>query len=519
MNTAAPTRTLAERPADRSVPLLCALTGIALLVALTAISTRVGFVSPDSWSYLMMADSLLEKGSCEIGGKYSAIHPCGYPAMIAVVAWIGQIEPFLAGKLLNLAMLAGTGGLAWRATRNPLFGFLFIANPVVLSLGHYLWSENAFILSVALVFYGIVRLSERQGHALDHVAILAGLVIGVTTRYYFAPYAFLIFLAVWAVYGSRLALRVLPWFVVSAFLFLGYLFFNHQVSGEITGMPRIPAPESLGFLSSRFAGYLWQESQRYTLAYVPLLAALALPLLFRTTVPSSVPDGRPYRLMMLLGGAYLVLAFAMRLYTQYDLYGERTVGYGFSFLISAVLASRLRLPAARTAGLAALSLTAAASLFLSQKELYTGLLGPHADAYLGKTFSEAMNAYRAPEEIRAADAVVPFNLPSPKWSVAPNSHYYYGRNTKSIYIEAAPYSVRETHDELKTRLQEYGSGCFLDFTHVNSRKDMDYILNITFPIGSQESGARDFDFAYDQKLAERLREVFVPNAAVPCSMF
>lgn len=504
-----------------------AIAGSITLALMAYVATRVGFISPDSWSYLLLADSLLQQGSCSIGQQYVAYHPCGYPALIALTSWLGHVEPHLAAKLLNAALLAGGGWFVYRASGNPLFGFLFAINPITLAIGHYTWSETTFLLSSAMVFYGLVRLSRPLNRALYHGVLIAGLLLGISTRYYFAPYAFLIFLCAARVYGLPLCKRVFPWFVLTALLFFAYLAYNVSVTGHLTGMQRIPAPESFRFLSLSFLDYLVRGSARYLLAALPVILLLAYSALRNRgqRAGANTDTANPaYRLMTLLGLSYLLLAFILRAVTHYDIYDERTVGFGLSFVLSAQIARQFRAFSPAAAGFIALAAVAAVSLLLSHRTLYTDIVHQRGDAYLEQNLTEALAAYPDTGPLQAGDSVVYFNLPGPKWSVAANPAYFYAEGVNATYIKTAPYATRETRTRLKNRLADYQGRCFFDFRHVKNRQELEYILSQRFAIdalpgifGGQEAG--ESEPVYDPGVAQRIGEIFMPQALVPCKAF
>src|SRR5690606_34101260 len=60
---------------DRLALLATLFCGLAAIFVMVVVSYQAGFVSPDSWTYLMMAESVRSIESCSISGEYVAYHP------------------------------------------------------------------------------------------------------------------------------------------------------------------------------------------------------------------------------------------------------------------------------------------------------------------------------------------------------------------------------------------------------------------------------------------------------------
>lgn len=504
------------------------------LFVMAFVANSLGFVSPDSWNYLRLAESFSKGDGCSIGGEYFAVFPCGYPALISLTSWATSLDLFSSSKLLNVFALALSVFFVYQATKNFLLGVLILLNPITLAIGHYTWSENAFLLAVSLVFYASTKAFYGSSGLKLALPILAGLLVGVTSRYFFGPYAFLMFISIWLVYGRLVAVRVFPYFAIAGIVFFGYYVFNKVMTGHGSGMPRIPSPESLVFLFAHFVKYSVKQLVIYAAALSPLMIFCVYFFfskrgLVRRRGAFSFQSLRSYDyapliLMMVFGAFYLLLSFGMRVYAQYDLYGYRTVGYGFVFFVSAavVMATKLSGMKFGMRGMLAIFGVAVFSIFLSQRGAYLGFLSDSRGESYEISFHESIDGYGADLDVRGV--VVPFSVPSPKWSVSPNPDLFYKDGVKVLVPYTAPYRERESFEEFSRRLISEESPCYYDFTRVESDFELEKILGAQYPIDisfSESFLSPVFikDFRYDQAVSSHIRELFLPGRLVECGAY
>ena len=76
--------------------------------------------------------------------------------------------------------------------------------------------------------------------------------VGCLSRYFYGPFAVIIFIALWLTYGRKVALKTLPAFFMAGVFYIAYQKYNIVLTGYGTGMPRIPARESLFLLNLVF---------------------------------------------------------------------------------------------------------------------------------------------------------------------------------------------------------------------------------------------------------------------------
>lgn len=509
--------------------LSASLVAFSALMVVLYVSLEVGFVSPDSWNYIRISESLSGGDGCSVRGEYFAVFPCGYPALISLFSLVSGLDAFSSSKFLNVILLSLSGALVYSATKNALAGLLVLLNPITLHIGHYTWSENAFLLSFSLVFYSVTIIHKRCGEVSLTIAglLLFGLLSGISSRYFFGPYALFMFFCIMAIYGKKTSLKIFPYFAFAGVLFVAYYAFNKIVTGYGGGMPRIPSPESLVFLLA----YFFRSSAKLVVACLVSLSPVFF-LLFRHIYLVGAfrgkseeyrhlfsDDFKPLLLLFLLGIAYLFLSFVMRIYVQYDLYGSRTIGYGFVFIFSSLVAIIAKLVGydLNLRGSLIFLGVAIISLVLSQRDYYIGFLFDSREDY-AEGFYESLDKYRG--QLRIDGVVVPFNVPEPKWSVAANPDIFYSGDFIVIKPRIAPYWEKETFDEFYARALSYGMDCYYDFTRVSSTHEMQEILDAEYPVDlTFSNGIKPgviSEKRFHSSFKEKILEVFSPGKLVAC---
>ncbi|HVE06257.1 MAG TPA: hypothetical protein VNE00_03310 [Paraburkholderia sp.] len=497
------------------------------LAALAAVA--YGFLTVDSWNYLHLAQALREGQGCSVDGAYFAIFPCGYPLAIALLAPSHDIASLIvSSKATNLVLAFGGFWLLTKTFRHPLVPALVMLNPLTLGLYQYTWSENLSLFAFCGALFALDRIhgsAARYGKAALLVGLLAVfLIIGCSSRYFFAPFAAAMFVGVWLAYGRRTALISLPAFVVAALFFVGYQKFNVEMTGFGTGIERIPAPETFGFLLLKFLLQLAKESAWFALAGALLLWLARrhwTPLTRVTAVAGySGGDARACRLLFYSGLGFLLLAFYLRTKTQYDLYSPRTVSYGLTFVAAATIGLVTRIeprrgwPALPVAlyGIVALAVSQDLLLpFQIKDSLKNGYV--YAPQLLDRYHSKATDA----------DAIVSLQVPDLTRMVDGFGSLYYPKGATIVEIYAAPYRVRDTLNDLKERIGGlHARSCVIDFTPFHSRAQLQDYVDQTYPV--------EFSFAsllhvpgtiqrpdFDPSVKDYLLRVFRPGQFVPCT--
>lgn len=490
---------------------------LSALVFIMFYSINIGYVSPDSWNYLRLANALIEQGSCSINGEYFSVFPCGYPASIALISTLSAgLDTFAASKISNLIFLSASFFLIHRASGNLLLSFLIIVNPITLDLYHFTFSENAFLFSFSLSFYTISKIHKHG--ITPHYAILLtlALIFGISARYAFGPFAFLMFITCIIVYGKSTSLKIFPYFALAGITYISYLAFNHYQTGYSTGMPRIPAPESLSFLIMYFGYFNALSFLKIAIAASPVIYVIRSELISTIKAP-SLPENiknNPLSFIFVLGSIFLIVLFYLRTQTQYDLYNARTAGYSLVFIYASAITYifNKNTPVLKTSHIV---LTAILSILVSQpKDYFKTVTG--TQTYID--FSELMDAYTS--KIENASAVYSPLTPAPAEHISVNKSAFYN-GAAIIEADMAPYYEPDTLSSFNSKIAQYKEGCFYDFTHINDKDQLDKKLSETFRSGIGFRGSSFMpEIVHTPRLTEELRQhlhsVFIPGKAVPC---
>ncbi|MFC0694660.1 hypothetical protein [Paraburkholderia humisilvae] len=481
-----------------------------------------GFLTVDSWNYLHLAQSILQGDGCTVDGSYFAIFPCGYPLAIALTAPSHEIaDLILSSKATNLMLAFGGFWLLMNSFRNVLVPALVIINPLSFGLYQYTWSENLFLFAFCGAVYAISRLHRSEQRYWNVFLLAMFLMIGCSARYFFAPFAAAIFIGAWLAYGRKTALFALPAFVVSAVFFIAYQSFNVHTTGFGTGIARIPAPETFGFLTFKFILQLAKEGVWFGVAAV-LFLWLARKHWSWPSQPGSAARGgndvRACRLLMVAGLGFLLLAFYLRTQTQYDLYSPRTVSYGLTFVAAAWIGMMTR-ARARTFPAVPLALYGGLILLVAQD----GLLPFQLKEALSGNYifpSQALTRYQS--EGTNADVIVTLQLPDVSPMVDGFYGLYYPKGKAIVNVLSAPYGIPDTVADLKSRIaSQHAGSCVVDFTPFQTRKDLQDYVDQTYPVEFRfASLTRVLDTIerpdFDPSVRDYLLRIFQPGRYAPC---
>jgi hypothetical protein len=499
-------------------PYLAVLAGLLCLTAGLAIA--FGYISVDSWYYMLLAQGLRDGHPLQLHGQYMAVYPLGYPALLALTAPLARPEVMMiTAKLVNIALLGADAWLIWRASGHVLMATLVAINPVSLVIAMYSWSENLELFAICASLYLIVRLAEAPDR-LRLVLLAGALIAGVFSRYFFSPFTFLLFLAVWLVYDRRLALRVLPAFCAAGLVYLAYQGINWAVTGYATGMPRHAAPEAPLLLIRQFLTAVGWNGLKIAIA-AALLAGIARLGGDR----DAAPEREAASLVLGAGAAFLLLAFALRMRTYFDPFNTRTLGYGL-VLIAAGLVGRLTPPHARRLPVAALIACGLFSVvfaddFAIPQDLHDLVTDPEDYSFPAASLAQLRG--HPPAD---ADLIVSFQLPVTgldATNVDNVPEVFYGPDTDTLAPLGAPDNPPEHVAAFTARLADMDDqACYVDFTPYASAADFAAYLNAQYLIDRRWS-FRDWRFhkvktdVLAPDMRARLRQGFVAGRYVPCA--
>ena len=495
---------------------LAVLAAVLLLTGVLAV--LFGYISHDSWYYIFLAQGLRHGVGCVSGGEYMAIYPCGYPAILALTApSVSLPSLMISSKVANLLLLAGSFALVWKASGRLLVATLMAVNPVTLNIAMYTWSENLLLFCTCGVFCALSALSDNHRRVWPYVLLGGMLALGCFARYFFGPYAFLLFLCAFAAFGRWTALRALLLFVVAGAVYLGYMAFNKHLTGFGTGMPRTPAPESPWFLLRQFIAAFGSNGLG-----IAVTSALYLGL-----ARSRLSFGRremapPVKFVLLAGLGFLALALALRLRTQFDPFDTRTIGYGIVFL-AAGLAGWLAAPRDERTFHPVLALAACglvAAIFADGWNIPEDIHDMFDGGYAIPALALSQLRRQGPHY----ETIVYFDLPDVGDDVGAVDNVedlYYGDDTSLVNPSGWPDGYDTAKSFLKKLDDEDSDSCAFDFTAFASVQDFKTFLDQTYTLDhrfwpARGQPARVEKRIYDPGLEDYLLKIARPGQMVPC---
>ncbi len=510
----------------RNSSIIYLITAASLLAGFAALAVLFGYISVDSWYYMLLAQALRHGQGCSLHGEYSAVYPCGYPAILALTAPVATpAVMMISSKIVNLLLLAAGFWFVLKASRHVFMAALVILNPVTLIIGMYTWSENLLLFCFCGTVFAISQIHADQRKWAAYALLTGFLILGCSARYIFGPFAFLLFLCVWPSFGRQTALRVFPCFCVAGLVFLAYQIFNHEITGFATGMPRVASPEAPLLLIRQFFIALGINGLGVMIA-AALLTGISFRQLSRVRGGESA---RPAALFITLAGlSFLALAFFLRLRTQFDPYNTRTIGYGIVLIIAGlvglVVHIRKQAGMARPATLwPVLAMCAAAVFSLAYADngaLVQSITDSFDDFQFPATSLNTLKSAGPP-----VDAVVFFQLPVPgldSANVDNIGEIYYGKTVTLL----TPTQGEDGLPEMPAALLHQVNGleskrCYFDFTPFATTADFRTYLDdatlidhrLTKLTGPWRTVERP---NLNPQMQLYLSRIFQPGRLVPC---
>ena len=509
-------------PRNNSLIYLIAVTSLLAVVALMAV--LFGYISVDSWYYMLLAQALRHGQGCSLHGEYSAVYPCGYPAILALTAPIATpAVMMISSKIANLILLAASFWFVLKASRHVFMAALVILNPVTLFIGLYTWSENLLLFCFCGTVFVLSLIHADHRKWASYVLLTGFLILGCLARYVFGPFAFLLFLCVWPAFGRQTVVRVFPCFCIAGLAFIAWQVFNHEITGFATGMPRVPASEAPLLLVRQFLIALGINGLGVLIAAI-LLIGVSFRQLSRVRGGEAA---RPAALFITLAGlSFLALAFALRLRTQFDPYNTRTIGYGIVWvnagLVGLFVHIRKQDGMARPATLRpVLAMCAAAVFSLAYADngaLVQSIMDSFDDFQFPATSLAALKSAGPP-----ADAVVYFQLPVSgldSANVDNIGEVYYGRDVTLLTPAQGEDGLPETPAALLDQVRGLANKrCYFDFTPFATASDFQIYLGGSTLIDRRrvnESWQNVERPTLEPHMQAWLARIFQPGRFVPC---
>ena len=504
------------------------LLAVVIVAGVNAIvATWLGYLSPDSWTYLQLAQAIKGGGVPLMGGHYFAVFPLGYPLMLALISLGSTLTAMIVlSKVTNFAFLVLIVVMLEHMGAPLLLAGLVGGSVVVLLIASFTWSENlvfvAFFVSMSAIYW-----RHHGGRSIQLLSLCIALIIGSLARYFFGLFLVPMALAYVLAFRSQLRIDVLVSMLIALLAFLSYLAMNYHVLGFATGMPRIPAPENSLTLLSQFA-----------IANILCFACAVVPILFSIWLLQMDPRlDRGAQFVMLCGLAYLGLMAIVRFRFHIENFGSRILGPGW-VMVAAGLALACRAqtePASVTLGSmtprglrliidaldrranrikahvrhARMGIIFAFGLFALVSVHSRNIALAALRGELFESPSVSLSDYRKNQvNYENIDGVVSLTVPDVRRTISRNDALYYGDVAVFLPSGDAPDS-RIEKSEFMSRLEAFQAehpNCRIDFMKISSLDELNEIFR-------HESEARRMSFALKQAFVS----IFAPNTTVACS--
>ena len=456
-------------------------------------SSYFGFLSQDSWKYIYLVQSIEEGKLCSINNKYFAVFPCGYPFIISIFNFSNNIETIIiTSKFVNFILIFASYLILKKTfhSKSPI-PILIILSPITLKILLSTWSENLFLLSTILTLFSIKKVDECNKN-LFKLLLFFSLILGISSRYFFVPFSILIFFSAIFVYGKIIIPRILPSFLLSGIFFLFYFILNFKITGFGFGMERVPAPESIFYLLVNFLK-----------SSIPQLTSILIVILFfhffsNTKIRKIIFKGlfidKNTLMLFFIGASFLTLSLMLRMHTQFDLFGTRTLGYGFVFIMVALYANLIILCDFRKKFivlflLGCLSLTGSVSKYLHTQ---LSFLLNNENQSLNFLLFRQLHEYKTRSNIKNYKNVIALSIPPVSELISGNPIYYYGKDTNFYMPPAIPYFKPIALEDFIDHLSQLKGSCVIDFSEFTLIEDLkkkmntNYIINYNFKSSSEK---------------------------------
>ncbi len=267
---------------------------LTFLIVCKSLVSSNGYVTPDSTSYLSLAQNLLNGNGFYTAGfgttpgadkQYFAIWPVGYPALIYLVSVVFKVSVFWSSKFINILCLGFIFRLLYKVAGSYcwIIALVFFLYPV-LDFFTYTWSEIPFVTALFYLLYFINSYLNRY----KYIA-LAGILLCSLAMFLFRYIGYMcvpllnyvaLILFIRRDYKRGLSVMVLSAFIaISIFLYLNH---NKVMTGFPTGIERVPARETiLQFAIMLVVGFYMQFEFVYTINFLPVLIACIALLIYK----------------------------------------------------------------------------------------------------------------------------------------------------------------------------------------------------------------------------------------------
>ena len=335
---------------------------VAIMVCVTiSIMSRsyfdLSYISPDSSHYLRAAREILNGNGFNVYPGWFAIWPIGYPALIALVAFITRTEIYLASKILSIIIVWIIGLLLYKRFGRVAWAFAFVMMNVGFRyIFFYTWSETVFILGLFLLaFTAVDIITENTVNASNYIRLTFILLLLFLSRY-IGAFALSIVGLLWLlnaymfvlkkdkIAGKRTLYLSLSG-IISALSMIAYLLMNQSKTGHMTGIERVPAGPAREILLDLYRAMMIEMDYVFDTFFSIGSARLALLLWFililfiihtvskaKSCIISHERNIITALSFIVIGVLYWIAIIFMRLTSDFDDFNFRLLFPGSSML-------------------------------------------------------------------------------------------------------------------------------------------------------------------------------------------
>jgi hypothetical protein len=329
--------------ARRDILLFLILVATGMAVLLKAYFDEDGFLSPDSATYLRLAQNLADGNGYHITAfvnlerqrEFFGVWPIGYPTLIFLVSKVVSLGPFWASKALNI-LLVGLSLIILRSLFREtahIYGLVFLCG-ASLNIFSYTWSEAPFIFGLLWLAHAACRFSKTRKN-IYAVSMMGAALFLFLSRYVGAlSFTYLGLLSLYFLYKKdyNAFFKVLLISVLGCAVMGAYLFYNYTETGYFTGMSRGQAGETgWGLVGDALTKVLYELNFVFKLQHdhkVLFVIALLLELIAggyiyrvakRETRTSSLASkgDRIVRTFLVIGFLYLASIITLKWFVEF----------------------------------------------------------------------------------------------------------------------------------------------------------------------------------------------------------
>jgi len=468
---------------------------ILIYLFLTILSISFGFISPDSWIYILLAHSLDFNSSCMLPNKASPF-PCGYPFLISLLDTSKTIYSyFVSSKFVNLISMLPSIFLAYKVKKLSFYILIFI-NPIMFKLFQFTWSEFLMInmlFSIIFIFEGVDK-DLLRNNFLTAGAIIIFTIIGLSSRYTFAPVIFIYFISAAFFYKKSSVFYLFKIFSFVGILYIFYLINQYLETGYLFNTYR---PDNTLPLKLLFFDYL------LSLPFI-LFYSLSTIIFFHFIFYKTKTDHEHLDLiysLILFSILVLIFKFVIRLNLEFDGFNSRTIGPFFVILVTSVYVllwkPKIEFNSIKLV-LISLPLIFFTHGFFYVKEFRDIEIFISAKEVIHKQFSNL-----------SSHNYVFFNFNNLRHGISGTLDVH-KLNPKNIIISLPPFEKRETILSLHEKIKTIDYDCTFSFAGIDSLNELKNLLNSSIHnfLPVTEIFNHDDIQVFDQELANFLIKIY-----------